>query len=111
MQAAAAGALRSLAFHTENKAKIAAAGAIPPLVTLLGAHTMAAAQEAAAGALRCLSSHDGIEVEVIAAGAIPSLVLLLARQQCRSKRHDFFGLWHATLTASPRLLSPVQSPR
>ena len=52
LQEAAAGVLHNLAaFNTDNKVKVAAAGAIPPLVAMLGAPSMAGAQEMAALAL------------------------------------------------------------
>ena len=51
MQDQAAGALWCLSLNDGNKARIAAAGAIPPLVALLGTqNTVAAVQEKAAGA-------------------------------------------------------------
>ena len=55
-------------------AKIVAAGAIPPLVAMLGAQSTAAAQEKAAGTLWNLANDDDTRVKVIAAGAIPPLV-------------------------------------
>ena len=58
------GALRDLATNDDNKAEIAAAGAIPPLVALLGAQSAAATQEAAAWALRDLSFNADYQAEV-----------------------------------------------
>ena len=69
----AAGALWSLAIKDD----VATAGAIPPLVALLGAPGSAAVQSEAVGALHCLAGHANNEVRIAAAGAIPLLVALL----------------------------------
>ena len=66
-----------MAFNTEIGIKIAAAGAIPPLVTMLGAKRTAEAREAAAGALENLTARKDNSVKVAASGAIPLLVALL----------------------------------
>ena len=56
----------------DTPAEIIAAGALPPLVTLLGAHSTAAVQEVAAGAIFFLAfdNADNI-IKIAAAGAIP----------------------------------------
>ena len=66
-----------LSVNADNKVKVAAAGAIPPLVALLGSGTSAAVQMAAAIALGNLSANNAdSQVMVAAAGAIPPLVAL-----------------------------------
>ena len=55
MQEQAAWAFKNLAMVGVNQVKIAAAGAIPPLVALLGAQSTAAVQEQAALALHNLT--------------------------------------------------------
>ncbi|KAG1661098.1 hypothetical protein FOA52_012087 [Chlamydomonas sp. UWO 241] len=80
MQNAAAVALRSLARrNSQNQVAITAAGAIPPLVKLLGADSSAAVQQAAARALRSLAWSDDAHIHdaITTAGAFPSLVKLL----------------------------------
>ncbi|KAG1667949.1 hypothetical protein FOA52_008321 [Chlamydomonas sp. UWO 241] len=77
MQQNATGALGILSEDSENAATIAAAGAIPLLVRLLGAGSPAAVQQGAAGALRTLSKHTENVATIAAAGAIPLLVQLL----------------------------------
>jgi hypothetical protein len=57
---------------------VAAAGAIPPLVRLLGAGTPDAARMNAAVVLMFLAKNSGIAASIAAAGAIPLLVLLLS---------------------------------
>ncbi|KAG1658971.1 hypothetical protein FOA52_004387 [Chlamydomonas sp. UWO 241] len=57
---------------------IASAGAIPPLVQLLGPGSSAEVREDAAAALCNLAQHHDNQVAIAAAGAIPLLVQLLA---------------------------------
>ncbi|KAG1676156.1 hypothetical protein FOA52_004997 [Chlamydomonas sp. UWO 241] len=67
--------------HPENQAIIVAAGAIPPLVQLLGQHNSERMHIAAMGVLRKLGSHDAKnQAIIVAAGAIPPLVQLLGQQ-------------------------------
>ncbi|KAI5071072.1 hypothetical protein GOP47_0013323 [Adiantum capillus-veneris] len=61
---------------TENRVRIAEAGAIPYLVTLLSTHD-AEAQENAVTALLNLSIHENIKGAVVQAGAIPPIVKVL----------------------------------
>ncbi|KAG1654800.1 hypothetical protein FOA52_007879 [Chlamydomonas sp. UWO 241] len=72
----AAGALARLAINADNQATIAAAGAIPPLVQLLGARSPSDVQKHAAAVLVILAQKAD-KVAMVAAGAIPPLVLLL----------------------------------
>ena len=58
-----------------------AAGAIPPLVALLGTGSTAALQEVAACALRNLALSAENQAVVASAGAIPHLVALLGGHQ------------------------------
>ena len=63
-------------------ASFVSAGALPPLVELLGAHNMSEVQEAAAGALLALALNDDNKAKIATAGAIPPLVEFLG---CQSK--------------------------
>ncbi|MCO5600255.1 hypothetical protein L7F22_054365 [Adiantum nelumboides] len=77
LQRAAAAELRLLAKDsTENRIRIAEAGAIPYLVTLLSTHDTEA-QENAVTALLNLSIHEDIKGAVVQAGAIPLIVKVL----------------------------------
>ncbi|KAG1663063.1 hypothetical protein FOA52_011583 [Chlamydomonas sp. UWO 241] len=67
----------ALACLAHNQITIAAAGAIPPLVQLLGAASPAYAQRNAAGALARLAQNADNMATITAAGAIPPLVMLL----------------------------------
>ncbi|KAG1654773.1 hypothetical protein FOA52_008347 [Chlamydomonas sp. UWO 241] len=76
-----AGAARALAKRAgsddQNQVAIAAAGAIPPLVQLLGQHSTADVQKAAAGALGQLAAdYRENTAAIVAAGAIPALMQL-----------------------------------
>ena len=53
--------------------KVVAAGAIPPLVSLLGSGNSAGVQEKALGALKNLAINSDNKVKIKAAGAIPLL--------------------------------------
>ena len=86
VQEQAARALRNFADNSDNKVKIATAGAIPPLVVLLGPQCSARVQDQAAWALRNLAVNADNKVKVAAAGAIPPLVALLGPQWYRSMR-------------------------
>ena len=69
--------LRNIAVNVENIPKIVAAGAIPPLVSLLSAHNSGGVQAAAAEALCNLAIDDDNWVKITDAGAIPPLVVML----------------------------------
>ena len=71
----AAKALRNLTSHADNRAKVTAVGAIPPLVALLRHRT--GIQEHAVAALVNLACQGDIRPQISAAGAIPLLVALL----------------------------------
>ena len=58
-------------------AKIAAAGAIPPLVALLGPHTSAEVKMAAALALCSLAANDDNKIKIRTAGAVGALNRML----------------------------------
>ncbi|KAG1657704.1 hypothetical protein FOA52_002508 [Chlamydomonas sp. UWO 241] len=77
VQAEAALALGFLAQVADNQVKIAAAGAISPLVQLLGTNSVADVQTKAAAALTQLALNAENQVIIAAAGAIPPLVQLL----------------------------------
>ena len=78
MQHVAAGTLCALANSADNRVKLAAAGAIPPLVALLDAHqSTTAIQDFAARALHNLAISPDNQVKIAAAGAIPLLCALL----------------------------------
>ena len=72
--------LRNIAVNVENIPKIVAAGAIPPLVSLLSAHNSGGVQAAAAEALCNLAIDDDNWVKITDAGAIPPLVVMLGAQ-------------------------------
>jgi hypothetical protein len=79
VQEKAAKTLRSLAANPENKVKIVAAGAISPLVALLGPQSSAGVQEQAAGALRNLALNNSEnKVKIRHAGAVGALNRLLS---------------------------------
>ncbi|KAG1657004.1 hypothetical protein FOA52_012005 [Chlamydomonas sp. UWO 241] len=82
VQVVASRTLDRMAFATSaNRAAIVAAGAISPLVQLLGQHTPAGVQMAATDALKQLAVNHAENQSVIAgAGAIPPLVKLLERR-------------------------------
>ena len=63
-----------------NHADIVAAGAISPLVALLGTQSTEAVQELAAVALSCLAVTVDNRVKIAAAGVIPPLAILLGDQ-------------------------------
>ena len=74
--------LNNLAVNADNKVRIASAGAIPPLVALLGPQSSEGVQEYAGLALSSLcSNNDDNRVMVAAVGAIPPLVALLGSQR------------------------------
>ena len=70
MQDNAAGTLRHLALDDDLKRRIVAAGALPPLVALLGPRNKATVQELAAGALCRLAYDDDIKMKLVGAGAL-----------------------------------------
>ena len=76
MQGAAAGALSNLSAIDGVVAELIAAGAIPPLVTLLGAQIPAIAQEKAAGTLWSIACDAEGKTKAIATGAIAPLTRL-----------------------------------
>ena len=78
VQERAAWALKNLAANADNKVKIAAAGAIPPLVALLGPQCSAGVQEQAAGALRNIAwSSDDIKASIRSSGGVAALTQLM----------------------------------
>ena len=108
MRVLAANTLRDLAgMGTPSiRAKIAAAGAIPPLVQLLSSPS-AGAPEAAARTLAELAVDSKVSLEIAAAGAIPPLVKLLWERDRRGLRSMRHGRW----TNLPRVhgAAPVPS--
>lgn len=70
----------------DHSSAIAAAGAIPPLVALLGPDSPAELQDEAAAALRalCLGSDEN-RSDVLAAGAVPPLVALLSSESAETQ--------------------------
>lgn len=83
----AASALRSLAMNTQIGATIAAAGALPATVQLLGSGSPDV-QQNAAGALRNLSVNADIAARIVALDAIPALARLLEPGSPPSVRED-----------------------
>ncbi|KAG1656437.1 hypothetical protein FOA52_006979 [Chlamydomonas sp. UWO 241] len=82
---AAAGALGSLAYkHHHNKDVIAAAGAIPALVQLLGSASARVRTEAAHALGILADNHVQNQACISAAGAIPVLVQLLLEPESKS---------------------------
>ena len=78
VQQHAAGALWNLALNNDNKDKIAAAGAIPPLVALLGPQSSSGVQQHAAGALWNLAlNNDNNKVKIRSAGGVAALTQLM----------------------------------
>jgi hypothetical protein len=73
----AAGTLSRLAANPWNAVAISIAGAISPLVQLLGHGSPADVQTNVVGALGVLSQYRPIEIQMTAAGVIPALVLLV----------------------------------
>ena len=83
----AAVALKHEAMKGRNHSSaIAAAGAIPPLVALLGKDSQEELQDEAAAALRalCLGSDEN-RSDVLAAGAVPPLVALLSSESAETQ--------------------------
>ena len=78
MHEAAAVALGNIALQASSRARIAAAGDLPPLVALLGASNSANMHLMAAGALRnIITSQADNKIRIIVAGAIPPRLALL----------------------------------
>ena len=77
VQQHAAGALWNLALNNDNKDKIAAAGAIPPLVALLGPQSSSGVQQHAAGALWNLALNNDNKVKIRFAGGVAALTQLM----------------------------------
>ena len=84
--AQAAGALRNLAMNDQNKAAIAAAGGIPPLVALVTSGSDSAKAQAAC-ALENLAPNDQNMAAIAAAGGIPPLVALVTSGSDSAKEH------------------------
>merc|ERR1719399_2293303 len=83
-----AGALTNLADTNEdNQAEIAKAGAIAPLVKLIGASASPSCQEEAAGTLMNLAACDANKPKVMSAGAVAPLVALLTSGTDATKEH------------------------
>ena len=70
---------------------VATAGAISPLVALLGPQNSATVQENAAGALRYLAIYINNNINIAAAGAIPYLVALLGPQNSATMQENAAG--------------------
>ncbi|KAG1666984.1 hypothetical protein FOA52_004267 [Chlamydomonas sp. UWO 241] len=85
MQGKAALALAVLTRY--DAAIIAAAGAIPPLVQLLGSGYLAVVQQMAAQALWNLTLNDDNKVTIAGSGAIPPLVQLLGSRSPAKVQH------------------------
>jgi hypothetical protein len=74
---ASAAALSTLAEHHDTAVTVAAAGAIPALIHLLGSGSSDALQESAAAALTNLSTYADVAATMAAAAAIPAFVGML----------------------------------
>ena len=86
--------------------KILAAGALPPLVALLGTRSTAAVQEVAAGAIFFLA-YDNAEniIKIAAAGSIPPLVTLLGSRSTEAVQAAAAGaLWHLSVNADNKIM-------
>ena len=77
VQQEATRALWNLACYDGNRAKIAAAGAIPPLVAMLGPKSSSKVQEVAAGALWNLAYNIDNKVKIRYAGGVDALTRLM----------------------------------
>ena len=106
VQSQAAGALLSISLiNTDNKIKIAAAGAIAPLVTLLGPQISARVQGKAARALSSLAADNSNKVKIAAAGSILPLVALLGPQNTAEVQMNAANtLWNLALDAENQVL-------
>ncbi len=78
MQELDAGALWNLGDIDANRAAIADAGGIQPLIALLSSPSVVGVQENAAGALGVLSVNAENKAAIASAGCIPHLIALLA---------------------------------
>jgi HEAT repeat protein len=100
-------ALRNLATRNEeSKARIADAGALPPLVALLRSRS-AGVQRQAAWALRCLAvSSEARQTRIADAGALPPLVALLRSGSAGVQRQAVLTMW-ALATGSEELKARI----
>ena len=86
VQSEAVGALHCLAGHANNEVRIAAAGAIPLLVALLGAHNTAVVQVKAAWVLRSLVCSTDNKVKIAASLPWWPCWALRSLQRCRRRQ-------------------------
>ena len=79
VQQNAAEGLKELAWYNNNydRVKIGDAGAIPPLVALLGPHSSSGVQEGAATALCNLAANNSNKVKIMFAGGVDALTQLM----------------------------------
>lgn len=82
VQEQAAGALRNLSMHSENKSKLVSLGCIPPTLVLLKSPE-ARIQEQAAGILRNISISAPHGKSMVSDGAVPLLIELLRQQDIK----------------------------
>ena len=111
-QEQAATALANLADNNDaNKAAIAAAGGIPPLVRLLGS-SIAGVQQHAARTLWYLARNDANKAAIAAAGVIPPLVLLLGSGSELMQEGAAWacGFWLSTMPIGQLSQLPAASP-
>eukprot|EP00873_Tetraselmis_striata_P008985 jgi/Tetstr1/429249/TSEL_001911.t2 len=99
---AAAGALENLALADALRGAVVDAGAVPPLVELLGAGGGAA--EAAAGALQNLALDAAAREEVVAAGGVAGLVGLLGASEPGAAEAAAGALGNLALNSNGRAL-------
>lgn len=99
MRRKAAGALMHIAVNETNKVLVAEAGAIVPLVQLLGDGDVRARQKAA-GALMNIAGHAETQVLVAEAGAIAPLVQLLHAEEDTETRRFAQALLDAIAVCS-----------
>ena len=104
-----AGALTNLADTSrDNQLEITKAGAIKPLVKLIGNGASASCQEEAAGTLMNLAACDENKAKIVTAGAVAPLVALLGSEKSTdaarsTSRAPLPILRAATTRSSPRL--------
>jgi len=84
--------------------QIAEAGAIAPLITLLGGERGADAQEDAAGALYALADHGSNRLVITEAGGIAPLVALLGSVNVRARHHAEGTLVRLSIESGNRVL-------
>jgi hypothetical protein len=90
---AAAEALSKLAIEAENVAAIVQAGALPPLIVLLG-ESSAAARYAASAIANLASGNADNKVTIIKAGALTSLIALLSGGEEKAQENAAAALWN-----------------